>query len=71
MAFVINDLRSLVTLAVSMEEVTNPTQTLGPVDGVILDHNVRDTFNAGSIVISNFFFLTRPFSWGICELTNL
>lgn len=56
MAFVINDLRSLVTLAVSMEEVTNPTQTLGPVDGVILDHNVRDKFNAGSIVISNFFF---------------
>lgn len=45
MAFVFNDLRSLLTLAVSME-VTHPMwikskDGFSPVDGVVLDYNAR------------------------------
>lgn len=54
-------MRSLVTFAVSVE-VTKPTWTepsdgLGPVDGVVLDDSGRGKFHEGSIVIVVFIFI--------------
>lgn len=57
MAFVFNDLMSLVTLAVSLEVTdhmwTKCSDSISPVDRVVLDHNISDKFHKRIIVVSS------------------